>query len=156
MVRTVADHLLQQAADDGAEGLGHEPRQQHLLHQGQDVGVADPGQAEVQHGRGLVDDAPGVRLDPDPGSDPAAEVGCCHPLAEDRLLQEVLPDELLETAAELVLAARDECGVRDGETERVLEQRGDREPVGQRADHTCLGGGADVAHPRRGAVRLRP
>jgi hypothetical protein len=30
----------------------------------------------------------------------------------------------------------------------VAEERGDREPVGQRADHRGLGEGADVADPR--------
>ena len=41
------------------------------------------------------------------------------------------------------------CGI--GSPQRVPEQRGDGEPVGERADHRGLGGGADVAHPRAGA-----
>ena len=48
-------------------------------------------------------------------------------------------DELAEAAPDLVLAPRDDRRVRDREAERVAEQRGDGEPVGERADHRRLG-----------------
>ena len=67
------------------------------------------------------------------------------PLADHRLLQEVLADEVLEAAPELVLAPRDQRGVRHGQAERVLEQRGHREPVGDRTDHRRLGAGVHEA-----------
>ena len=38
----------------------------------------------------------------------------------------------------------------------MFEQRGDREPVRQRADHARLGRGPDIADPRGGAVGLGP
>ena len=49
--------------------------------------------------------------------------------------------------AELVFLAFDDRGVRDRDAQRMLEQRGDREPVGHRADHAGLGGGPDIADP---------
>ena len=51
---------------------------------------------------------------------------------------EVLPDERAEALAELVLLALDDRGVRDRDAQRMLEQRGHREPVGQRTDHARL------------------
>ena len=61
------------------------------------------------------------------------------PLANDVLVHEVLADELLEAAADHLLLAWDERRVRDGQAERVAEQRGDGEPVGAGTDHRGLG-----------------
>ena len=47
--------------------------------------------------------------------------------------------------AQLVLLGGDDRGVRDGQAERVAEEGGDREPVGERADHAGLGGRGDIA-----------
>ena len=44
-----------------------------------------------------------------------------------------------------VLVARDDRGVRDRQAERMAEQRGHREPVGQPADHRRFGERADEA-----------
>ena len=52
-----------------------------------------------------------------------------------------------QALADLVLLARDDRGVRDRQPQRVPEQRGDGEPVGQRADHRGLGGRPHVADP---------
>ena len=61
-----------------------------------------------------------------------------------------------ERVADPVLVARDDRGVRDRQAERVAEQRGDREPVGEAADQPRLGEGADEApgrmERRRGRV----
>jgi hypothetical protein len=62
-------------------------------------------------------------------------------------------DELAELGRQLVLLARHERGVRDAQAERVAEQRGDREPVGEPAHHPGLGGGAQEAG--RGPVGQR-
>ena len=43
---------------------------------------------------------------------PGRSRAACEPLADDLLLQEVLPDELLQPPAEVVLATRDQRGVR--------------------------------------------
>ena len=59
-------------------------------------------------------------------------------------------DEPPQRAAEPVLLARDDGGVRDRQAERVAEQRGDREPVGDAADEPGLGGGFQQAAPHPG------
>ena len=64
-----------------------------------------------------------------------------------------VPTNSPSPAAHLVLARRDDRRVRDREPQRVAEQRRDREPVGQRADHRRLGAGLHVADP---ALRVRP
>ena len=69
---------------------------------------------------------------------------------------EVLPYERTEALAELVFLALDDRGVRDRDAQWVFEQRGDREPVGKRADHARFGGGFDIADPGVGAVGLGP
>ena len=50
-------------------------------------------------------------------------------------------DEAAERGAETLLLVRDDGGVGDRDAERVAEQRGDREPVGDAADEAGLGGG---------------
>ena len=62
--------------------------------------------------------------------------------------EKVLLDERAEAVADLIFLVRDEIGVRDRQTERPSEQCRDREPVGERADHAALAGGAHVAEPR--------
>src|SRR3954466_2122484 len=59
-------------------------------------------------------------------------------VTDDPRLEEVLTDELLQAPAELVLAPRDESGVGHRQPERVLEQGGDREPVGDGTHHRSL------------------
>ncbi len=113
VVRPVPDDLLQQAPGDRADRLGEEPRQQRLLDQRDHVGVTDPRQGHVQHRGGLVGDPARVVLGAEPGAEAAAEAGRVDPLADHGLVQEVLADELLEAAAELLLAPRDQRGVRD-------------------------------------------
>ncbi len=53
--------------------------------------------------------------------------------------------KLGEGGADPVLVAGNDRGVRDGEAERVAEQGGHREPVGDAADQPGLGEGADEA-----------
>ena len=66
--------------------------------------------------------------------------------------QEILLEEVGERLADAVLVARDDRGVRDRQAERVAEQGGDREPVGEAADHRRFGEGLDVGEP--GIARL--
>ena len=61
--------------------------------------------------------------------------------------QEVALDELAQGLAEPVLLLRNDGGVRDGQSERPPEQRGDCEPVGQPADQSRLAERAQVTHP---------
>ncbi len=71
----------------------------------------------------------------------------CQLLPDHGLGQEVGRDELGQRRADGVLAGRDDRGVRDRQSQRMPEQRGDGEPVGQRADHAGLRGRPDVAEP---------
>ena len=82
----------------------------------------------------------------------AGDVDVAHPPRDHRRDQEILLEEIGERLADPVLVARDDRGVRDRQAERMAEQRGDREPVGEAADHRRLGEGVDVAEPR--IVRL--
>ena len=75
-------------------------------------------------------------------------------VVEDLLGEEVVLHELAERLADLILAVRDDRRVRNGHAERMTEQCGDREPVGERADHRRLGEGADGSDGR--VVRLLP
>ena len=83
----------------------------------------------------------GVGLLGEPQREPPRRLATPSRSRIDLLLQEVVLDELLQAGAERVLALRDQRGVRHRQSERVPEQRGDREPVGHRADHGRLGAG---------------
>jgi hypothetical protein len=64
---------------------------------------------------------------------------------EQLLGEEVVLHELPQRRADLVLAMRDDRGVRDGDPQWMAEEGGDGEPVGQRAHHGGLGERLDVA-----------
>ena len=91
-----------------------------------------------------------------PFAEPARDLCVAQFGLDDLRRHEVLAHECPEAFAELVLLALDDRGVRDRDTQRVLEQRGDREPVGQRADHARFRRGPDVADPGGGSVGLGP
>ncbi|MFK4543212.1 hypothetical protein RKD29_002808 [Streptomyces tendae] len=112
-----------------------------------DVGVAQHGEGAPQGGGQLGRHPVGVLRYGEPGAEAAADADGAQPLAHDGLGEEVLPDELAQRDAELVLLLRDDRGVRDGDAQRVAEEGGDREPVGERADHAGLGGGRHIARP---------
>ena len=95
--------------------------------------------------------APCGRLEEAPGR--AGEVDVAHPPRDDRRDQEILPEEIGQRLADAVLVARDDRGVRDRQAERMAEQRGDREPVGQAADHRRLGERLHIAEPGIGRLR---
>ena len=92
----------------------------------------------------------------EPLAEPARDVGVAQLGFHDLRRHEVLPYERTEALAELVFLALDDRGVRDRDAQWVFEQRGDREPVGKRADHARFGGGFDIADPGVGAVGLGP
>ena len=97
--------------------------------------------------------SPGGRLEEAAGR--AGDVEPLHPPRDHRRDQEILLEEAGERLADPVLVARDDRGVRDRQAERMAEQGGDREPVGEAADHRRLGEGLDVAEPRDSAARTR-
>ncbi|MEZ5233361.1 MAG: hypothetical protein R2749_11745 [Acidimicrobiales bacterium] len=130
------------ALDHGVlDGAGHLVVAQH-------VGGAG------QRGRVLGDDG-GVARGHQPLGRPPRHVRRPQPFDDGVAGQEVLLHERAERTAELVLAGGDQGGVRDGQPERMAEQGGDREPVGQAPDHGGLGGGPEVT-PTVVHVGLRP
>ena len=98
----------------------------------------------------------GVLGDRQPGAEPPSDTCLGQSFAEDLLSQEVVLDELAETAPDLVFALRDDRRVWDREPERVPEQRRHGEPVGECTDHRRRGEGADVADPAVPPVHVRP
>ena len=76
-----------------------------------------------------------ARRIPEPCPEPCRRVCFADALGDLSRSQEVALDELAEAAAYRVLAFRYERGVWDRYPERVLENRGDGEPIGNRANH---------------------
>ena len=144
-VGVVANDLLEQAAGERADRLLHESREHGLLDDGLHIAVRDAMQRMGAHGGHLVDEALGVLVGEHPLRGATGRLSVEHPLPDDLLVEEVLADEILETPADHLLLAWDERRVRDGQPERVAEQRGDREPVCARPDHRGLGSGVDEA-----------
>ncbi len=148
VVRALLDDPLEEGAGDRADRLAGQPRHEEVGDDGAHLVVGEPAQPRPRHPDGLGEHPATVARPAEPAPDTSGDVGGDEPLAGDLLGEEVLGDELLEVAADLVLASRDDRGVRHREAERVPEQRGHREPVGQRADHGRLGTGVDVSpHP---------
>ena len=87
-------------------------------------------------------------------ADGAGQVDVAHPPRDDRRDQEILLEEIGQRLADPVLVAGDDGRVRDRQAERVAEQRRHREPVGQAADHRCLGEGLHIADPGIGRLEL--
>ena len=94
--------------------------------------------------------SPAGRLEEAAGG--AGDVDVAHPPRDDGRNEEILLEEIGQRFADPVLVARDDRGVRDRQAERVAEQSGDREPVGEPADHRRLGERLDVCEP--GVARL--
>ena len=82
-----------------------------------------------------------------PRPEAMGHVQALEPIDDDVVVEELALHELPEAAADLVLPVRDDRGVRDRNPERMAEQRGDREPVGQRTDHGRFRERPYVAHP---------
>ena len=59
-------------------------------------------------------------------------------------------DEAAEGEAEPLLLVGDDRGMRDRDAERMAEQRGDREPIGDAAYKTCFCGGLEQVGGGRG------
>ena len=70
-------------------------------------------------------------------------------LATHLAREEIALHEIAERRADAVLARRHDGRVRDGNAQRMPEERGHGEPVGDAAHHRGLGKGAHVAQPRK-------
>ena len=102
-------------------------------------------------GRFLANPPGGGRLREEP-ADGAGHIDLAHPPRHDAGRQEIVTEEGGERVADPVLVARDDRRVRDRQAERVAEQRGNGEPVGNAADHRRFGKGA---HEAPGGVLVR-
>ncbi len=135
--------LAQPALDHPAEGRLDVPVVEHL----------DDALHGITGGaRGTV----GVFGHGEPAAEALADVDTLQPLGEHLAGEEVALHELAEAAPDLVLAVGDDRGVRDRQPEGVSEQRRDREPVGERADHRRLRERPHVADPTRAVLLVRP
>jgi hypothetical protein len=127
---------------DQLKGAAYERRERNGLDRAADllvdeqlhVFVVDDIRQPDEQVRGLAGDPLGVGAIGEPRRGPLRDASAADALGDDHRAEEVLLDELAEGAAELVLALAYDGGVGDGEAERVAEQRGDCEPVGQAAD----------------------
>ncbi len=151
-VAAVGDDPLQHLAHAGSDLLGVGAAGDGLPDDRLHVGVAQHGERAAQGRRHLGGDPVGVLGDGEPGAESAADADGAQPSADDVLGEEVLPDEVAEGGAELVLLGGDDRGVRDGQAQGMPEEGGDGEPVGERADHAGLGRRGHVPRPGSGAL----
>ncbi len=127
---------LAQAADH----LGFDKGAHALVMQRGDAEMRDPGEPAA--------DRFGIAWMAQPASQARGEVQLLQLGQHQRRGEEMGGDEARQVAADARLAARDDRRVRDRQAERVTEQRGDGEPVGDRADHGGFGEGGDIAPGR--------
>jgi hypothetical protein len=62
--------------------------------------------------------------------------------SDHRRCQEVRAKKCRHRIGYAILVLRDDRSVRDRQTQRTAEQRGNREPIRQTANHRCFGKGA--------------
>ena len=110
----LVDDPFEQRAGDRRDRLVDEPRDDEVLDERTHLGVGEPAQPGRRHPHDLRHDPSAVRRHPEPLPDPLPDAGDGEAFAGDLLREEVLGDELLEVAADLVLALGDDRRVRIG------------------------------------------
>src|SRR5689334_18478582 len=80
-------------------------------------------------------------------ADGTSDVDVSHASSDHRRSEEVLLEEAGERFADPVLVARDDRRVWDGQPEWVTEERSDREPIREPADHGRFCKRFDIAEP---------
>jgi hypothetical protein len=147
-VRAAVGDVLEQPAGDGGVGTRPAVAVCQVEQQRRHVVVVHGLQGRGDRHRRLAADPRGHLGCRQLGRERRDEARDSEPLHDVLRGEEVGRDEVAELRAELVLAGRDQCRVRDGQAEGPPEERGHREPVGQPADHPGLGGRAQVTDPR--------
>ena len=105
-----------------------------------DQRLQQPAQGGTRH-------QPGIAFGGQPSAQGFGGSPISHPLGQVVGLEEVVLHELAQAGADGVFAPGDDGGVGDGDAQRVFEQGGHREPVGQTANHGRLGGSLHIAGP---------
>src|SRR3970040_688126 len=93
----------------------------------------------IERDRKITAQALGRLLAIEPRSEPRGEIDALEPAFDDLTNEKVLTDEAREGAADLVLAARHDRGMRDGGAERLAKQSRYGKPVGEAADQSGFG-----------------
>ena len=147
----VEHDLAQQLCQNRGLPRGHEPWHDHVPGQRLDGIVIDAGEHILQAAGGPFDHDVPVAGFGQPLSRAMGDFDGSD-LRRHRLgVEEVRGYEGRQARAECVLLARNDRGVRDRQAQGMAEERGDGEPVGDRADHGRLGGSGDEA-PDTGVV----
>jgi hypothetical protein len=139
---------LQHPGGEGRGGHRGHPVGDHLLDHRGHVLVAEHVDGGLHGVAGVVTDLAGVG---GVGQVLAQAGGHAHRadlLGDHRAAEEVALHEGAQAPADVVLAFGDDRRVGDGDAQRVAEQGGDREPVGQGPHHGRFGEGLHVAGHR--------
>ena len=135
---------------NGAASKDAQPIGERALHHGAEAIGIERLEHPLQHARGAAPEPPLLRRLGQEAAGRAGDVEPLHPPRHHRGGEEIVLEEIGERVADPVLVARHDRGVRDRHAERVAEQGGHREPIGDAADQPRLGEGADEAPGRMG------
>ena len=125
------EHSSEQRRHLGAPDALHE----HAVDQPLHVVVREHASAARQRLRRVLRERATVLRRCEPVGEMLRDVERREPSGEHIAAQKVARDEAAETAADLILACRDDRRVRDRDPERMAEERRHREPVRHAADH---------------------
>ena len=138
--------------NDGGQLHGLQPAAGQIFHRLGNDGIIQPvDQLANQRGNALLAVRAFRRRRGQPARQHAGQIGIIQPAGNDLGFQEIVFQELGQGFAQPVLLLRDDGGVRDRQTQRMTEQRGDGEPVGKAAHHRRF---TERHHPRHSRMRL--
>ena len=143
----VVEDPLGEAAHRRPPRRGEQVLADHGLDHGLDVVVVEDLERAADDGGTLLGDPVRAAGAGQPGAGLARDVTRRQLLLDHLFGEEIGLHEFAQRGADLVLAARDDRGVRDLDAHGVLEQGRDGEPVREGAHHAALGRGADVFEP---------
>ena len=107
------DDALEQGAGDRRDRLAGQSGQQEVLDDAADLVVAESAEPSTGHPHDLDHRPVAIGRHTEPRADAVGDVDRGEAFASDLLGEEVLGDELLQVATDLVLALGDDRGVRD-------------------------------------------
>ena len=147
LVSAALDKGPQRAGDDDSGAGAAEQAGGEAAHGTARATVLDSGEEAGEHfGKGLGGGPGGVLVEKEAGED-GRDVEAGEDAADFGGGDDVPGDEAAESAAEAHFLAGDDGGVGDGDAERVAEEGGDGEPIGDAADEAGLGAGLEEFGP---------